>query len=200
MGKMKADGLKKISVSDLKRYGFLSGVFHSGILSWTSRDGETNNVSISVWTTPDKPLLRITYSSTNRTTGEKRDYTYDIPLTTTPCRYGGRRWWFTCIMSRNGRYCGRRVGKLYLGDSLFACRHCYNLTYASCNASARYKGFVSIPDIDAQEAKVKRTHYAGKPTKQYRKLLKMEWRFDASFIAMAAKLGIKAGKQGNGRI
>ena len=46
----------------------------------------------------------------------------------------GRRWWFICPLSIEGRACGRRVGRLYLqpaGD-LFGCRQCCDLTYRSC--------------------------------------------------------------------
>lgn len=93
-------------------------------------------------------------------------------------------------MFRNGRYCGRRVGVLYLGGDVFACRHCYNLTYASRNASARYKGFVSIPDLEEMEAKVKHRFYAGKTTRKYRRLLQMEERFEMGIIGLSKQLGI----------
>lgn len=52
---------------------------------------------------------------------------YPIQLQTTPCRYGGARYWFTCPAVG----CGRRVAILYLGDKYFACRHCYQLAYQS---------------------------------------------------------------------
>ncbi len=60
-----------------------------------------------------------------------------VPLTVTFPHFGGVRWWFICGVSCNGVYCGRRVGKLYLppGGKLFACRHCYDLTYKSCQES-----------------------------------------------------------------
>ena len=188
-GRIEADGLKKIETSFLKKHGYFSGRYQSGTIKWTNGySGRESSVGISVWSTPENPLVRLIYTQTNSETGEKKDFMYDIPLTTTPCRYGGWRWWFICPMSRNGRYCGRRVAVLYLGNDVFACRHCYNLTYESRNASARYKGFVSIPDLDEQEAKVKRTHYAGKPTRQYLKLLKMQERFEMSIIGMAQHL------------
>ncbi len=65
-----------------------------------------------------KPYYRCLNSplnyGTDRQTGEKTDYDYRIPLATTPCNLGGVRWWFICAVSKNGVYCGRRVGKLYL--------------------------------------------------------------------------------------
>src|SRR4029079_13887357 len=37
-----------------------------------------------------------------------------VPITWTDCHFGGRRPWFICSVSVNGRYCGRRVAVLYL--------------------------------------------------------------------------------------
>lgn len=44
---------------------------------------------------------------------------------------GGRRWWWQCGI------CEGRVGVLYRGrgSDSWRCRHCWNLTYASSNAS-----------------------------------------------------------------
>jgi len=49
-----------------------------------------------------------------------------IPMATVRPRLGGVRFWFQCD-------CGRRVGRLYLplGQAVFRCRHCCNLTYQS---------------------------------------------------------------------
>jgi hypothetical protein len=43
-----------------------------------------------------------------------------------PCHLGGSRAWFLCPAVG----CGRRVAILY-GGGIFACRHCYQLAYAS---------------------------------------------------------------------
>ncbi len=48
-----------------------------------------------------------------------------IKLTTTPCHFGGIRYWLICPQ------CGKRAGTLYkkpLGHLLF-CRECHNLSY-----------------------------------------------------------------------
>ena len=188
-GKTEADGLEKISTRFLKENGYFSSSWRSGTITWTSGWSETkSSVSIQVSVMDDEGYLRIYYTQTDRGTGEKKDFDFKIPLLTTPCNYGGKRYWFKCPWYKNGQYCGRRVGVLYKNGDYFACRHCYNLTYSSRNASARYKGFVSIPDLENQEEKVKRTYYAGKPTKKYRKLLKMEEQFEDGFIRMATGL------------
>lgn len=189
-GKREADGLKKISTAFLKKHGYFHG-WRSGTMTWTSGwDKRKNSVSIEV----GEDYLRIIYTQTDRDTDEKKDFDYKIPLTTTPCRYGGKRYWFTCPMSRNGQYCGKRVGVLYKNGDYFACRHCYNLTYSSQNQGGRYKGFVSIPDIEKAEMEVKRYYYRGKPTRKYRKVMRLNEKFEVGFIEMAMMLGNRAKK------
>jgi hypothetical protein len=62
---------------------------------------------------------------------ESDDYLYGngvkIPLTKTPCYFGGERFWFICPD------CHRRAGILYRPgySSFFLCRHCHDLTYQS---------------------------------------------------------------------
>ena len=55
-----------------------------------------------------------------------------VDIVSTPCRYGGRRWWWLCPRT------GRRCGKLYLpnGGPLFLGRTAYRLAYASQGHSA----------------------------------------------------------------
>jgi len=64
----------------------------------------------------------------------------DISITTTPCYYGGVRNWFLCPAVVKGVLCENRVGMLYLppGGEVFGCRHCYGLTYESCQQSHKY--------------------------------------------------------------
>ena len=52
-----------------------------------------------------------------------------ICLDKTICNYGGYRKWFLCPQ------CQKRVALLYGAGKYFLCRHCYSLTYDSCNAS-----------------------------------------------------------------
>ena len=69
--------------------------------------------------------------------GEKIPMDYTVRLATTRTPWGKLRWWFICPLVVNGRACSRRVRKLYLpgGGKYFGCRHCYNLTYTSCQES-----------------------------------------------------------------
>ena len=76
--------------------------------------------------------------------GEFEEYDYPIKLVSTPCFFGGRRWWFICCKDPDGVYCGNRVGRLYLPPKAryYSCRHCYNLTYASCRRSRSLDNFI----------------------------------------------------------
>lgn len=56
--------------------------------------------------------------------GHVEDVTERVPLTRTPCHFGGWRRWFCCPG------CGKRVAILYFGGR-FRCRKCYRLVYAS---------------------------------------------------------------------
>jgi len=64
-----------------------------------------------------------------------------VPIAWTVCNFGNYRPWFCCMARSNGRTCGRRAAKLYLaGSPCFACRHCYQLIYASQLESRRCRG------------------------------------------------------------
>ena len=69
-----------------------------------------------------------------RTFAPDEEITYPVELTTTPCNFGGVRYWFLCPLVVDGKACRRRVGKLYLpwGSRYFGCRTCHDLTYRSC--------------------------------------------------------------------
>lgn len=54
-----------------------------------------------------------------------RNYRYLVPISTTPCNYGGVRYWFNCPN------CQKRVAKLYFKQSMFYCRSCHALNYAT---------------------------------------------------------------------
>ena len=57
-----------------------------------------------------------------------------IEVTTTPCYFGNKRFWFICPS------CKKRVGTLYKPPTKngLLCRHCHNLKYRK----SRYKGMI----------------------------------------------------------
>lgn len=190
MSKSVADNVKKISVSFLKKHEYFKYGWRSGTITWTRSGiwGE-NKSSVGIQTyLGEENYLRIHYTQTDCDTEEKKDFDYKIPLTSTPCRYGGKRYWFTCPWYKNGKYCGRRVGTLYKNGDYFACRHCYDLTYESRNQSGVYRGFVSIPDVEDAEKEVKRMYYRDKPTRKYRRYMRLNEKCEMGFVLMASRL------------
>jgi hypothetical protein len=142
------------------REGILkAGVWQSGGWCWyrdAERREQTSAIGYEVNTLDDPPWLRLTYTFT-----QSRDaLDYRVRLTTTRPRLGGLRWWFVCPLVVGGRPCNRRVGKLYLppGARYYGCRHCYDLTYTSCQESRKYNGLFRhiAQNMGADFATVKR--------------------------------------------
>lgn len=105
-----------------------------GVWGWIHKSGESaGSVNYRIERDTDGDLtLCLEYDRTIR--GEKEPVRNPIPLVSTQPNFGGSRTWFVCPAYRNGKACGRRVGRLYLppGARYFACRHCYELTYKVC--------------------------------------------------------------------
>lgn len=131
------EGCKRLDIFWFRRQGWLVG-FVRGTLEWKSRAGEFKEnlgIDISVNHRDFKEnYVRVYYTWVDRATKEKGNLDYKIGLVTTPCYFGGKRYWLACPLIVNGIPCGRMVGKLYLpgNGKYFGCRHCYNLTYKSC--------------------------------------------------------------------
>lgn len=198
MSKTEADNLKKIETSFLKKHDYFSG-FRSGTITWTHGwSGSKSSVGINVLTGEEEEYMRVYYTQTDNYSGEKKEFDYKIPLTTTSCRYGGKRYWFICPFSKNGVYCGRRVGVLYKDGDYFACRHCNKLTYESRKLSGKAKAFgriISIPEMEKAEAEIKRRFYRGNMTKRFKRFLRKRDKADRSFAGMVELLHSKAYKK-----
>lgn len=179
MSKSEADDARKIATSFLNKHGYFKG-WQSGIMTWTHGwSGNKSSVGLQSSITEDTGYLRIYYTQTDNSSGEKKEFDYKIPLTSTPCHFGGRRYWFVCPWYKNGIYCGKRVGTLYKDGNYFACRHCYELTYSSRKVNRRYRMFpifnvISLDDkIEKLNEQIKRRYYAGKPTRKQKKFEKL---------------------------
>ena len=119
-GKATTYDMRKLDVRRLQRDGLLQPGLAFG-WQWTCNGEEL--ASIQIRTEVDRVML--SYRSRNNG-GEWQPMEYPVTLEWTRCHLGGRRAWFRCPATG----CGRRVAILY-GGSIFACRHCYRLVYAS---------------------------------------------------------------------
>lgn len=131
-----------LNVDKLVRDRLLRGGLHSsGHLTWTVKSTGKQVSTCGCGYEFDgveatKAWLRLIY-----TLSDTKEYVnYRLNLTTTKPRYGGIRWWMVCPLVKDARQCGRRVGRLFLpaGAKYFGCRHCYALTYTSCQESHIY--------------------------------------------------------------
>ncbi len=185
------DGCRKIPAAFLKKEGYFSpgGRPFGGTLNW-SRNGEPRgSISVSSIINEHEKSVRVWYTITRRTTGEKKEIDYKVRLATTPCRFGGVRHWFICPLYKSGRYCGRRVGVLYdSGGDYFGCRHCYDLSYDSRNRSKKFRHWdaLFLLDVDDKIVELEKKYqgkylfYDGRPTRRQKKLDKLDKRLEKS--------------------
>lgn len=174
MGKTEADNIKKIEIWWLLRDMKDGTTFRNKTISW-GENGDRGSVGCEI-DLYEEPYARFHYTQTDNSSGEKKDFNHKYPLIKTPCHFGNYRYWFECSVFKSGVYCGRRVGVLYKDGDLFACRHCYELTYSSRNENTGYKHYPLFKVIELQtkieklEIKTKRKTWRGRPTRKQRKL------------------------------
>ncbi len=173
---------KDLSTTSLKRLGYLQPHYVGGEITWRRCGEVTGRISILVDNT--NSTMRCTYTSTTRWNGESEDLDYSVDLTTTPCYFGGVRYWFTCPLVKDGIPCRRRVGSLYLADKYFGCRHCYDLAYES-QQETHTGYFGALGKLFKAEGylmntEVKYKYWKGRPTKRYLRYLKRLSRYEGS--------------------
>ncbi len=126
-GKKTTEDCRSLDVRKLQRDGLLNNGSSFG-WSWT-RNGE-KIASIQLKVGDNRVTLDYRHQ---RNSSEWKNQNYPVLLEWTPCNYGGLRAWFKCPASG----CDRRVAKLHIGSAgIFACRHCYQLAYASQRENA----------------------------------------------------------------
>lgn len=116
-------GLLQVDIKDLKAY-LADPDGCAATLSYGQQ-----SVSMALMTQEDTGMMLFTYIA--RTPDQRsQEIVIHISLVTTPCHYGGQRWWLQAPC------CGSRVRVLYFGVFLHpACRSCCQLHYQSQMAS-----------------------------------------------------------------
>ncbi len=170
-----------LDIRALKQQGLLRNGGSSGLYQWGS-DGEITS-SIGLWIDTQRLRVRLRYRFIDPC-GKECELDYVVSLTTTPCFFGGRRYWFKCPINKDVTKCDRRVAVLYMGDKYFGCRSCYDLTYQSQQKThtGRWSLFGRIMDLQDEIAKghdhIRIKHWLGRPTKRFRKWLAMKNRYN----------------------
>jgi hypothetical protein len=193
MAKVTAELTDSISVFWLKEHGYLEKgcVVKSGGITWTyAWNDYKSSISFSVIrdNLDESGRIELRYTWTDPDTEEKLSMNYNVYITTTACNYGGVRHWFTCPLYRNKQYCGRRVGVLYYAGKYFGCRKCANIAYRSQMKGGRSRCSVTVPDIVQMGEKVKREYYNGKPTRKYRRYLKMDAALRRAYLGLVMRI------------
>lgn len=132
----KKDTAEECRSLDVRRWQ-REGILEPGrVFGWAwHRDGrEISSIGVAVL----RDAVELSYSVESE--GRIEDVRYTVPFSWTACNFGGKRPWFVCPGVVNGRYCGRRVAKLYLKRRYFLCRHCHDLTYESRQIAQKYRG------------------------------------------------------------
>jgi hypothetical protein len=164
------EAAKRIEMTFLRKSGDLNG-WSWRRLSWTYMGEPSGSLTAQICTGSDGNnfYMELDYRTRSWSEEEWRQMKYKVILQSTPCRYGGRRWWFICPNT----HCRRRNSILYQSGDYFVCRKCAHLKYASQEYSGKFNMLHNLYDIEDYERTMKRWYYRGKPTRKHRRLIKM---------------------------
>jgi len=184
--KTRVDEARSIDILDLQRKGvFANKKAWSWTTSWSRNEKVTASVSYRVELSRDRPTgLRFMYTITDNENGGQKECNYKISVVSTPCNYGGERWWYICPLTVNGRNCRRRCRIIYMppGEEYFGCRKCYELSYESRQRHREkfYEDFARpMRAMDAALEKLKRVRSWDKKLKIWRSMSKAEATLDS---------------------
>lgn len=189
MARQRAELTNALHIFWLKKYGYLDRnlTYKTGGIKWG--DGSSMGFTVKKYSTDmpeEKSIINLYYMHTDGRTGIKESINYNIELAITLCNYGGKRYWFICPQ------CSRRAGVIYIVGKWFSCRHCGNIAYQAQFEGGKFRvGSICEQDVEKAEKEVKAEYYKGKPTKRYKRYLRMREKMDVSWIRGAKKLGIK---------
>lgn len=151
---------KKIKVEDckwIKVYPLIKQLEVNQEVSILKEDGCA--ISVSLLHNKNKECIKLVYFC-NTTDGEVHYVTQEIKLTKTECYIAGNRYWFLCS-------CNKLCYVLYKPENqiYFACRDCYNLTYASRNS--RHRKFITAFMKEQMLKELRTKMYNLQPTRRY---------------------------------
>jgi hypothetical protein len=163
------DAVPSLKISDLKQWGYLKPEQKkTGKLTWNRNGTETASISIEV-NTMQAPYLMLKYRI------NETPINYKVSLVSTPSNLGiGEIWYFICPQTY------KQCRKLYLISGYFFHRDAFNgCMYESQTKSKSYrkieKSFGSLFRNESIRnelySKNFKTHYNGKPTKRYLRLM-----------------------------
>ena len=165
------DECQTIEIGKLAEWGYLQpGQIKNGTITWSRNGNKTGCIDIGINTQCDSPYLILDYKF------REIPINYRVQLVSIPSNLGkGKVWYFLCPLI------GKRCRKLYRLGAKFLHREAHpfafyeSQTYSHNNRNLLRlfdKKFGSEKAYDQIYSKHFKTHYAGKPTKRYKKLLR----------------------------
>ena len=143
---------KSVTTQYLNKHGYfnLTGVIIKSSMRWIREEKETGFMRFEISIDPGDEYIHFI----NHPTNQKEELDYIVELASTPCYFGGKRWWFICPLVTNGVSCQRRVGALYFVGKYAGCRHCKNLTYESSKENHRFDTLFRKLGMSPKEGKL----------------------------------------------
>lgn len=80
-------------------------------------------------------------------------YKMQQPIEAQPVNLGGHRFYFRCMCTHNGKFCGKRVKALYFAGHIWACRHCLELRYIKSRYSRDTVKYLRCKEYAEKKAK-----------------------------------------------
>jgi hypothetical protein len=180
------DSTLRINISKLKGWGYLKpGQIVKGNIRWEENGNPAGSISIQVNAHSEHPYIELDYQYRD----EPRRY--KVRLVTIPSNLGkGKIWYFLCPVTKKRcrvLYC---VGGYFLHREAFT--GCFYGKQIRSKHSRRFDNTFGLvfDGLDYQE-QIKRkhfkTHYAGRPTKRYLRLLQRIKNIEKSFSPESLK-------------
>jgi hypothetical protein len=164
------DETNNITISNLRKWNYLKMNSHkSGTINWSRNGNETGSISIKISITEYNSYIILNYKYNDT------KYNYKIHLVTLKSNLGtGNVWYFLCPFTKKRCRIVHLIGELFMHRSALP-----SAMYSKQTESKRSRGWDKFfgSSFHAEKlykqvySKHFKTHYNGKPTKRYLKLL-----------------------------
>lgn len=164
------DEVSALSITKLKEWGYLEPDQRKrGSVTWSINGNKTAAIDIAVFTDLEESCIYLDYLY------QGKPMEYHANLVSVPSNIGkGKVWYFLCPNT------GKRCRKLYCVNGIFLHREAFRgCMYESQTRSHKNRVLIRLYDryfagekgYEKIYSKYFKSHYGGKPTKRYQKLL-----------------------------
>lgn len=163
LGRDTIEETARLTIDDLRAWGYLNEGFRREILALSRRGEKTGSLGIEVHIKDPRSYIKFDYLL------DKKPVAYEHEIELFSCHFGGHRFYFEC------RNCHRRVTALYLSGGYLACRHCQNLAYETSQGHRTLSGKTDrAHSLRARAEKLRKYHHPRKANKLLRRADELE--------------------------